>query len=280
GDAVQRGQTLIVLDAPEITADFAEASADAQVAEAKYRGSLDAYNRILNADKVPGTVAPGEKESSKSRMQSDSSAWEAAKSKLNAYEQLKDYLTIRAPFSGLVTERNADPGTLVSSAHSQPLMVVENNSKLRLRIPVPEAYTAAAPKDGKVGFTVDAYPGVQFEAALSRKAGAINLQNRTEAWEFLYENNDKKLKSGMFANCTVSFQRSAPSFVVPVTAIVTTQEKRFVIRLSDGQAEWVDVRTGITLSDAIEIFGNLSEGDILVQRGNDEIQPGKRLVAK
>jgi 6-phosphogluconate dehydrogenase (decarboxylating) len=121
---------------------------------------------------------------------------------------------------------------------------------------------------------------VQFEAALSRKAGAINLQNRTEAWEFLYDNSDKKLKSGMFANCTVSFQRSAPSFVVPVTAIVTTQEKRFVIRLSDGQAEWVDIRTGITLSDAIEIFGNLSEGDILVQRGNDEIQPGKRLVAK
>lgn len=280
GDIVQQGQVLITLDAPEIIANFAQASADVQTAKAKYMGSLDAYNRILNADKVPGTVATGEKEKLKSQMQSDSSALEAVKSKLSAFAQLKDYLTIRAPFSGVITQRNVDPGTLVGSANNKPLLVLENNTKLRLRLPIPEAYTSATPENAKVNFTVDAYPGVHFDAVLSRKAGAVNLTNRTESWEFIYNNSDKKLKSGMFANCQVSFKRSMPSFVVPATAIVTNQEKRFVIRLANGKAEWVDVRNGISLSDSTEIFGNLSEGDTIIQRGNDEMKPGKNLIPR
>lgn len=277
GDVVQQGQVLITLDAPEIVANFAQANADVQTAKAKYLGSLDAYNRILNADKVPGTVATGEKEKLKTQMQSDSSAMEAAKSKLSAYAQLKDYLTIRAPFSGVITQRNVDPGTLVGAANTKPMLVLENNAKLRLRLPVPEAYIAATPENAKVSFSVDAYPGVRFDAVLSRKAGAINLVNRTESWEFIYNNNDKKLKSGMFANCQVSFQRSMPSYVVPSSAIVTTQEKRFVIRLNNGKTEWVDVRNGFLLNDTIEVFGNLTEGDTIVFRGNDEIKPGKNV---
>ena len=74
---------------------------------------------------------------------SDSSALEAAKSKLNANSQLKDYLTIRAPFNGIITQRNFDPGTLVGANNSKPLLIVENIESLRLRVPVPEEYTMA-----------------------------------------------------------------------------------------------------------------------------------------
>lgn len=280
GDVVQKGQVLVTLDAPEMIANYAQASADVQTAKAKYLGSLDAYNRILNADKVPGTVATGEKERLKSQMQADSAALEATKSKLNNYAQLKDYLIIRAPFSGVVTQRNVDPGTLVGSANNKPMLVVESNSKLRLRLPVPEAYIAASPENGAISFTVDAYPGVQFAAKLSRKAGALNLVNRTESWEFIYDNTDRRLKSGMFANCTIRFKRSVPSFVMPSTSIVTNQEKRFVIRLTNGKAEWVDVRSGFALNDKTEIFGSLTEGDTIVLRGNDEIKPGKQMIPR
>lgn len=278
GDVVQQGQVLITLEAPEIIANAAQAGAELQTAKAKYIGSLDAYTRILNADKVPGTVATGEKERLKSQAQSDSAALEAAKSKLGVYTQLKDYLTIRAPFSGVVTQRNVDPGTLTGAASDKPLLVVENISKLRLRLPIPEAYIAATPENAKAGFTVDAYPGVTFEAVLARKAGAINQANRTESWEFIYDNSSKKLKSGMFANCRLNFKRTTPSFVVPASAVVTTQEKRFVIRLNNEKAEWVDVRNGIALSDSTEIFGNLNETDVILLRGNDEIKPGKTLI--
>lgn len=280
GDAVQRGQVIAVLDAPEMIASYAQINSDVQTAKSKYVGSLDAFKRITNAAKVDGTVAAGEIESIKSQMMADSATLEAAKSKLNAYAQLKDYLIIRAPFSGVITQRNVDPGTLVGTGNTKAILVIENNNTLRLRLPVPEAYTSANPDSASVHFTVDAYPGVQFEAKLSRKAGALNLTNRTETWEFLYTNKGNQLKSGMFANASIKFGRSAPSFIVPSTAVVTNQEKRFVIRLKDGKTEWVDVRNGIAVDNKTEIFGSLSEGDILLMRGSDEIKPGKELIPK
>lgn len=280
GDWVQEGQVLAVLEAPEIIANYAQNHSDVQTARSKYMGSLDAYNRTLNAAKVEGTIAAGEIERIKSQMLADSATLEAAKYRLNAYAQLKNYLIIRAPFSGIVTQRNVDPGTLVGTGNTNPILIVENNSILRLRLPVPEAYVSANVEGASVKFTVDAYPDVLFKAKLSRKSGALNLTNRTEIWEFLYVNKENQLKPGMFANAILTFYRSTPSFMVPSTAIVTNQEKRFVIQLKDGKTEWVEVRNGISVGNKTEIFGNLSEGDTLLVNGTDQINTGINLNPK
>lgn len=280
GDKVSKGQLLAVLEAPEAIANYAQASADVQTARSRYLGSLDAYKRIVNAAKVEGTVAAGELEKAKSLMMADSAALNATRSKTNAFAQLKDYLTIRAPFSGIVTQRNVDPGTLVSAGTPKPLLVVEDISTLRLRVPVPESYTAANTGTPLINFTVDAQPDITYQAKLSRKAGALNLANRTETWEFLFTNSNNQLKSGMFANAVLKLGRNAPTFLVPSSAVVTNLEKRFVIRLKDGKAEWVDVRNGINLGDKIEIFGDLSVGDTLLTRATDEIKAGTALVSK
>jgi membrane fusion protein (multidrug efflux system) len=280
GDRVQNGQILAILDAPEMSANMAQANADIQVARSKYVGSLDSYKRILNASKVEGTIAANELEKVRSQMMADSSALDAAKSRSASVAKLKDYLIIRAPFAGIITQRNIDPGALVGTGNSKPLFIVENTSLLRLRIPVPEAYTAAIPDPSVISFTVDAEPGVVYKASLSRKSGSLNLANRTETWEFIYPNKNNELKSGMFANATLNLGRKGNSFVVPSSAIATNQERRFVIRLKDGKAEWVDVKNGITMNDKTEIFGRLNEGDILLMRATDEVKEGATLVAK
>jgi membrane fusion protein (multidrug efflux system) len=280
GDAVKKGQVIAILDAPEMIANYSQANSDVQTAKSRYIESLDAYKRISNAAKVDGTVAAGELERIKNQMMADSAGLEALKSKLIAYAQLEDYLIIRAPFSGVVTQRNFDPGTLVGTGNTKPVFVIENGDILRLRLPVPEAYTSANPNGSSVSFTVDAYPGLVYDARLSRKAGALNLTNRTETWEFIYLNKDNQLKSGMFANATINFSRTAPSFVVPPAAIVTNLERRFIIRLKNGKTEWVDVHIGIVLDDKTEIFGNLSEGDTILVRGTDEIKQDKKLIPK
>ena len=280
GDQVRKGQVLSVLEAPEMTATYAQANADVQTARSRYLGSLDAYKRIVNASKVEGTIAAGELEKVKSQMMADSASLQAVRSKSNAYSQLKDYLIIRSPFSGIITQRNVDPGTLVGTNPARPMLVVENTSKLRLRIPVPEAYTAATTETATVDFTVDAQPGITYKASLSRKAGSINLTNRTETWEFIYPNTGNQLKSGMFANAYLKLGRKEPSFLVPSSAVATNLEKRFVIRLKDGKSEWVDVRIGISMGDKVEIFGDLNERDILLIRATDEIKQGTALVPK
>lgn len=280
GDHVKKGAVLAVLDAPEIVSNYAQVNSDVQAARSKFMTSLDAYQRILNASKTVGTIAMGELESIKNQMLADSSSLEAAKSKLNANAQFKDYLIIRSPFDGIVTQRNADPGTLTGTNNSKPIVVIENSSVLRLRIPIPEIYTASIPDTSVIEFSVDAAPGKTYKAVLSRKSGSINLLNRTETWEYLYQNSDGQLKSGMFTNAAIRMGREELSFLVPASAVATNLEKRFVIRLKDGKAEWLDVKNGFVQNDKIEIFGSLNEGDQLLVGATDEIKPGTKLIAK
>jgi membrane fusion protein (multidrug efflux system) len=280
GDKVKRGEVLAILDAPEVISNYSQNLSDKQTAFSKYQTSLDAYRRLLKASKVNGTVAAEEMEKSKNLMFSDSSAVEAAKSKLNSNEQLKNYLTIRAPFNGIITQRNYDPGTLVGPANSKPLLVVENIETLRLRVPVPESYVMAIPDTSIIHFTVDAQPGKTYTAVISRKSGTVNTGNRTEIWEYVYQNNDKQLKSGMFATATINFRRKELSFLVPESAVITNLEKRFVIRLKNKKTDLIDVKNGISQDNKVEIFGNLSEGDTLLVRATDEIKPGTKLIGR
>jgi membrane fusion protein, multidrug efflux system len=280
GDHVKKGEVLVILDAPEVISNYAQIYSDEQTAYSKYQTSLDAYKRFLKASKVSGTVAEEEMEKSKNLMHSDSSSLEAAKSKLKANAQIKDYLTIRSPFNGIITQRNFDRGTLVGANNSKPLLIIENIESLRLRVPIPEAYTMAIPDTSVIQFTVDAQPGKIYTAILSRKSGSINLSNRTEIWEYIYQNPENQLKSGMFATVSIRFRRKELSFLVPESAVVTNLEKRFVIRLKENKAELVDVKNGISQDDKIEIFGMLSEGDILLVRATDEIKPGAKLIGK
>jgi len=145
---------------------------------------------------------------------------------------------------------------------------------------VPETYVMAVPDTAIIHFTVDAQPGKTYTATLSRKSGSVNPGNRTEIWEYVYQNKDNQLKSGMFATASINFRRKDLSFQIPESAVVTNLEKRFVIRLRNKKAELVDVKNGISQDNKVEIFGNLSEGDTLMARATDEIKPGTRLIGK
>lgn len=279
GDRVKKNDVLLILDAPEVTANYAISSADLQAAQSKYHTSRDFYKRILSAAKEKGAVSDSEMERTKNQMLTDSANYEAARSGTNAYSQLKNYLIIRAAFDGVVTQRNVDAGTLVGK-EQKPMIVLENLSKLRLHVFVPEAYTAAIPESTSIFFTVDAQPSKKYAATLARKSNQIDLKTRTELWEFEATNTDKELKSGMYGNVSFNLKRSESTFVVPYSVVVTTLEKRFVIRVRDGKAEWVDVRNGISMNDKVEIFGDVQEGDQLVLKANDQIIEGDKISIK
>ncbi|MDL5050136.1 efflux RND transporter periplasmic adaptor subunit [Oscillatoria amoena NRMC-F 0135] len=279
GSRVKKNDVLIIIDAPEITANYAKATADLQGAQSRYHTSLDTYRRMMSAAKERGAVSDNELERVRNQMLTDSAAHEASKSAANAYAQLKNYLTIHAAFDGIITQRNVDAGTLVGK-NPTPLLVLENLSQLRVRVAVPEIYTSAIPVSASINFTVDAQPSKKYSATLARKSNQIDSKTRTELWEFEAANTKQELKSGMYGSASFNLQRSEPSFVVPYSAVVTTLEKSFVIRVRNGKTEWIDVRSGINMSDKVEIFGDLQEGDQLILRANDEIISGKSVVVK
>src|SRR5581483_5082792 len=108
---------------------------------------------------------------------------EAARQALNSITRMEDYLKITAPFDGVVTERNVHPGALVgpnSGAGAQaPLVRIVDASRLRVVIPVPEAYTANVTAGTDVSFTVSAYPSVSFAGRVARIASAVDVSTRT-----------------------------------------------------------------------------------------------------
>jgi len=75
-------------------------------------------------------------------------------------------------------------------------------------------------------------------------------------------------------------RRSRGSLFVPPTAIATTTERTFVVRVRDNTAEWVDVKRGDAMDQLIEVFGALKEGDLVAVRGTDEIRQGTRVTPK
>jgi RND family efflux transporter MFP subunit len=274
GSRVKKNDVLIIIDAPEVTANYARSSADLQAAQSRYNSSLDTYKRVVNAAKEKGAISDSELERVRNQMLTDSATHEAAKSAANAHAQLKNYLVIRAAFDGVITQRNIDAGTLVGKG-STPLLVLESLSKLRVRVAVPEIYTSAIPESTSINFTVDAQPSKKYSATLARKSNQIDSKTRTELWELEASNSNQELKSGMYGNVSFNLQRSESSFVVPYSAVVTNFERSFVIRVRDGKAEWIDVRSGISMSDKVEIFGDLQEGDQLLSKANDEIKVGQ-----
>lgn len=274
GDRIHFGQTLAIIEAPEVNTRIAEAESSVQAAKSKYANSKDNYERLYRASQSPspGIVAPVDLVNMRSMMISDSASYEALRQQVRAYKEVSGYLYITAPFDGMVTSRKVDPGALVGTGTM--LLTVQNNKTLRLRVAIPEIYVAAASKNPRILFNVDAYPEQTFSGILTRKTETVDPVTRTELWEFEVNNTNQMLKAGVFANTKIGIERKGQSFVIPATAITTTQERKFVIRVSDDSAKWVDVRQGINTDSGIEVFGMLKEGDTLLLKSSDETKPG------
>jgi membrane fusion protein, multidrug efflux system len=182
-----------------------------------------------------------------------------------------------------VTQRNLHPGALVgpaSGAGSQPLVQIETLDRLRVVVPVPEAYAAGVSESQQVSFSVAGYPGRTFKAPVARISHSLNQATRSMAVELDLRNADAALTPGAFVTVQWPVQRKYPTMVVPATAITTDLQRTFVIRVHDGKAEWVDVTTGVTANGKTEVFGNLQQGDRVVVNATDALRPGTALTAQ
>ena len=298
GSHVRAGELLAELEAPEVVAQRAEArsklqAADAQLGVARSKADADAstYDKLRAAAATPGVVAgidlvlaQKSVEADQSQIAAAQQTAEAARQALQSITQLEGYLRVTAPFDGVVTERNVHPGTLVGPnsgpAATTPMLRVVNVDRLRLVLPVPEAYTGGLTAGGAVAFTVPAYPGQTFSGTVARVADAIDVKTRTMAVELDVVNRDRRLAPGTFCRVQWPVRRPTPSLLVPSGSVGSTTDRTFVVRVRNGKTEWVDVRTGLASGTLVEVFGDLRVGDTVAARGTDEIKPGTEVSAK
>jgi membrane fusion protein (multidrug efflux system) len=298
GSRVRAGEQLAVLEAPELGAQKAEAqsklqSAEAQLAavRAKADGSASTYEKLKAASATPGVVAGNDVVLAQKTMEADQSQIsaatqnvEAARQALKSVSDMEGYLRITAPFSGIVTERNVHPGALVGPTGgpgtASPIVRIVESNRLRLVIPVPEAYTAGVANGSSLAFSVAAYPGQTFNGTISRISQSVDVATRTMAVELDVNNADGRLAPGTFCQVKWPVRRTSPSLLVPNGSVASTTGRTFVIRVRSGRTEWVDVKTGLTSGSLIEVFGDLRPGDAIAARGTDELKAGASVQVK
>jgi membrane fusion protein, multidrug efflux system len=277
-------------------------------AEAKLAAEDATYQRLKSASATPGAVAGNDVEvalrsveASRARVQLWGENEKAAQAQLKALEEneralgeaartsqnMEAYLRITAPFDGVITERNVHPGSLAGAAGGQsaaPMLRLQQVSRLRLVVAVPESEVTGVASGTKVNFTVPAMPGEQFTGVVRRITHALDAKTRTMPVELDVDNSSKRLAPGMFPEVSWPARRPRPSLFVPSAAVATTTERTFVIRVRDGQVEWVDVKRGVAMNrqggDLVEVFGDLAPGDQIAARGTDELRPGLTVAVK
>lgn len=291
GSTVKQGQVLVTLEAPEMQAQISEAQSKAQAlslqraeAEAKLAAAQSTYDRLKAASATPGVVAENDVvvaqktvEAAQALVRSYEDSIKAAQAQVQSVKDLAQYLTLKAPFDGIITERNVHPGALVGPGTGAPLLKLHQVSRLRLVVAVPEALVGATVKGARVAFTVPAYPGETFYGVLNLMAHDLDEKTRSMAAELDVKNPDLRLSAGMYPEVQWPVRRPQPSLLVPPTSIVTTTERTFVIRVNNGVAQWVNVGRGARVGDLIEVFGALKDGDTVVRRGTDEIREGSKV---
>ncbi len=290
GSVVRRGALLARIDAPELKAQLREADAKVQTAEAQLleaRASLTSdrstFDRLKRASATPGVVAGNDVDVAQQKVEAASARVDAATKNVEAVRQaalsmrdVEAYLQVTAPFDGVVTERAAHVGSLVSPT-SGPIVRMQQVSTLRAVAAIPEAYVAGVSVGQPIEFTVTTFPGETFTGKLARLARALDPKTRTMAVELDINNASGRLAPGMFAEIRWPARREGPSLLVPRTAVATTTERTFVVRVKDATVEWVDVKRGASLNDLTEVFGNLNAGDQVVVRATDELRAGTKV---
>jgi membrane fusion protein, multidrug efflux system len=291
GSAVKEGELLISLTAPEMAAQIAEAESKFQAAEAdmlqveaQLAATQSTYERTEEAAKTPGAVAGNDLiqarklvEAAQALVNSRQRASAAAQSAVNALKAMLAYLKIIAPFDGVVTDRLVHPGALVGPPSDPTLLVIQEVSRLRVVVPVPEEDVGGIVRGANVEFTVPAYPRRAYSGKIARIAEALDQKTRTMPVELDVRNHDGSLAPGMYPSVKWPVRSQSAELWVPKTSVVTTTERTFVIRNRAGRAEWVDVKKGITEGDLVEVFGNLKPGAMVVRRANDEMREGAPL---
>lgn len=314
GDHVKEGQTLAVLEIPELAAQLAGTDAEVRAAQEQIRraqGDLDraqsthaaahsAYHRLKQAaDTQPGLVAQQEIDdwqakdlgaeaqvaSAEAELSAARQQLEVAQDKQKQYTALSDYTRITAPFTGVITVRYADTGSLIaagtsSSTQSLPVVRLAQISVLRLVLQIPESVAPQIHVGGSIKVHVQAL-NQDYEGKVSRFADSLDQETRTMETEVDFQNSDGKLIPGMFCEAYFLHDKKKDVLAIPMESVNRNsgQASVFVVD-SQNVVSLRPVKLGQESSTQVEVLSGLSEGERVIVGNLGEFTPGQKVLPK
>ncbi|WP_446741683.1 efflux RND transporter periplasmic adaptor subunit [Silvibacterium acidisoli] len=311
GDKVHRGETLAVLEVPELDAqlkgsvselgrskdEVTRAQHEVARAQSIYSALHADYNRLQQASQAqPGLIAQQELDDAQSKDLAAASQVDAAKAALSAARQgtdvadanrqrvqdMNDYTRVTAPLDGVITWRYADTGALIqagtsSDQQSLPVVKLAQSDLLRLRVPVPENAVRYVHVGQSMQVRVDAL-GRSLTGMVVRFTRDLDPATRTMQTEIDVPNKDLSLTPGMYANTELSLEHKEGILTVPVEAVVHDGDKQAVLVVdSNNEVQQRAIQTGLQGSELIEVTGGLREGERVIDGGQSKFQAGEKV---
>ena len=308
GTRVQKGQLMATLEIPELEAQLQQDAAAIRAAGDQIEHAKNELNRLeaqhkvyhLQADRMKGVVEkqPGllaqqeiddavgkdlaseaQIEAGKSNLQTAQSQLDLAKAKEQHDRVLFDYAQIKAPFSGVVTQRYANQGALMqagtnSSTQAMPLVRLSQDDLFRLVIPVPESYVRYIKINDPVQVRVPSLDKV-FPGEVARFSADVNNDTRTMHTEVNVPNTSRLLIPGLFAEATLRLEHKNAALVVPLQAVNQAGQQASLFLVDrDNTIQERKVSLGLQTANDAEVIAGLNEGDRVVVSDRSALKPG------
>ncbi len=314
GTHVKAGQAMATLEIPELQAQLQQDQAEIRNAvdqvnradhelkryDAQYNALHLQYTRLNGVfENQPGIVAQQEVDDAQgkdlaaaSQVDAGKAALEAAQSQLAASkaklahdQTLFDYSKITAPFSGVVTERYANLGTLVqagtsSSTQAMPIVRLSQDDLFRLVIPIPESYVRYI----RIGDPVKVHvPSLNrtFPGKVARFSVDVRADTRTMHTEVDVPNPERVMMPGLYAEAEVGLDEKENVPTVPLQALSHQGNKTTVFVVNhDGELENRAVEVGLQTTSDAEILSGVNEGEQVVVSDRSGLKPGQKVHAQ
>jgi len=238
----------------------------------------------INADRYVGlrktdSVSQQEADQQASGYQQAKANLDAADATVRRLEELESFKHVYAPFTGVLTKRNVDPGALINAGGTgKELFDMARVDPLRVYISVPQSYSPAIKNGMDAWVTLQELPGQKFKGTVARTAEAIDPMTRTLLTEVDVPNKDGQLLPGSFGEVHFRVGINAQKVTIPVNAMLFRQEgPRVAIVDSDGKVHLRPITIGRDYGTTLEVLGGVDLQDRIVINPADSLEEGQQV---
>jgi len=278
GSPVKKGELLAQIDTPEVDQELNQVRAARQQILSQMelaKISAERWEALRKTD----SVSAQEADQQTSGYQQAKANLVAADANVRRLEQLESFKNVYAPFSGVLTRRNVDPGALINAgAGGKELFDMAQVDTLRVFTSVPQSYAPYMKAGGKATITLQEFPGQKFVGTIARTAEAIDPATRTLLTEVDVINKDGRLLPGSFGQVHFAVGANVQKLTVPVNAMLFRAEGPQVAVVSaDHKVQLRPLTIGRDYGATLEVLGGLEVNDQIIINPSDSLQDGQQV---
>jgi len=276
GSHVSKGELLAEIDTPEIDQELMQARANRQQIAAQLDIAKISADRWQNLRKTD-SVSQQEADMQTSSYQQAVANLAAADASVRRLEQLESFKHVYAPFSGVITKRNVDPGALINAGSAgKALFELAKVDPLRVFANVPQAYSQAIKLGMPAYVTLQEFPGQKFTGTVTRTAEAIDPATRTLVTEVDVPNSEGRLLPGSYGELHFKPAVNVAKLTVPVNTMLFRREgPRLAVVGPDDKVQLRPIVIGRDYGSTLEILGGISVEDRIIINPADSIMEGQ-----